>query len=332
MSTTPPFPPVPRAPGPTDRRDEELDDAVARLRAARADGEGGGPRRAAPVPPGAGDDELARRLRARRSAGHVAAAYSAAHGHPLGPDGAADADDGAGGRRWTIGSRAAVVAATAVLVLALGAGLVALRSGGAAVEPLAPLGGSAAGEPAGPAGAGAAAEPPAGAAGVSGAGEPTAPGDARVVVHVVGQVASPGVVTLPAGSRVGDALEAAGGATGDADLAAVNLARPVVDGEQVYVPAPGEDVPPAAVAPGASGGAAGGDAAGAGGGAPAGPVDLNAADATTLQTLPGIGPVLAERIVAWREEHGPFASVEELGEVSGIGPAILDGLRDAARV
>jgi competence protein ComEA len=138
-------------------------------------------------------------------------------------------------------------------------------------------------------------------------------------------------VTLPAGARVADALEAAGGATGDADLAAVNLARAVVDGEQVYVPAPGE-APPAAADPGegAVGGGVGGSGGPAGGGSPL--VDLNAADAATLETLPGVGPVIAERIVTWREENGPFTSVDELAEVSGIGPAMLAKIRDAARV
>ncbi|TWH27043.1 competence protein ComEA, partial [Isoptericola variabilis J7] len=79
-------------------------------------------------------------------------------------------------------------------------------------------------------------------------------------------------------------------------------------------------------------GAAGAGGTGTGGPGAGGLVDLNTADAATLETLPGIGPVLAERIVAWRTEHGPFASVDELGEVSGIGPSILAGLRDAARV
>ncbi len=317
-----------------DPHDGELDDAVARLRAARA--AGGAARPTPPVPAPAGDDELVERLRARRSAGHVAAAYSAAHGHPLGPGGAAEADEGFGGRRWALGSRAALVAAAAVLVVGLGAGLVAFWPDGAAVEPLAPLGDPAAAEAAA---AGGVETPAAGAAPAPDparppeAGAEPAAGDALVVVHVVGQVGRPGVVTLSAGSRVGDALEAAGGPTDRADLAAVNLARPVVDGEQVYVPEPGEEPPPTAggVAPGASG-ATGGTAAGDGTAAGHDPVDLNAADASTLQTLPGIGPVLAERIVAWREENGPFASVEELGEVSGIGPAVLDGLRDAARV
>ncbi|MFP5335661.1 MAG: helix-hairpin-helix domain-containing protein [Actinomycetes bacterium] len=145
-----------------------------------------------------------------------------------------------------------------------------------------------------------------------------------VVVHVVGQVASPGVVELPVGSRVADAVDAAGGVTRDADLARVNLARPLVDGEQVVVPRPGEEVPvpPAAGSPGSD--------------EPGEPapdvVDLNSASAADLDALPGIGPVLSERIVAWREEHGRFSSVDELLEVSGIGQSLLERLRPLVRV
>lgn len=155
---------------------------------------------------------------------------------------------------------------------------------------------------------------------VSGVGSPSS---AEVTVHVVGQVERPGVVTLPAGSRVGAALDEAGGTTSRADLTGVNLARPLVDGEQVVVPRPGETVTAAPGAPGASGAPAGAPAAG-GGAAPGtgGLVDLNTADLATLETLPGVGPVLAQRIVDWRTEHGRFTAVEELGEVSGIGDKI----------
>src|SRR5690606_23530504 len=114
-----------------------------------------------------------------------------------------------------------------------------------------------------------------------------------------GQVERPGIVRLPSGARVVDALDAAGGPTAEADLAAVNLARQVIDGEQVYVPLP-DEAPPAAVS-----------------GPVSGVIDLNTADATALVDLPGVGPVLAERIVDWRTEHGRFTSVDELGEVSG---------------
>lgn len=147
---------------------------------------------------------------------------------------------------------------------------------------------------------------------------PSPTGD--VVVHVVGRVRRPGVRSLPAGSRVADAVDAAGGATGGADLSAVNLARVLVDGEQVRVPAEGEApvAPPASPVGGASRGAAG---------APAAPVSLSTADAGTLDGLPGIGPVLAQRIVDWRTAHGRFSSVDELAEVSGIGDKLLEQLR-----
>lgn len=146
---------------------------------------------------------------------------------------------------------------------------------------------------------------------------------AATVVHVAGQVARPGIVRLAPGGRVVDAIEAAGGPLAEADLAAVNLARPVVDGEQVFVPRPGEAVPAAA-----SGGVGGPGPAGVG----EGPIDLNAADAAMLESLPGVGPVLAERIVSWRTEHGRFTSVDELGEVSGIGEKLLGQIRERVRV
>lgn len=163
-------------------------------------------------------------------------------------------------------------------------------------------------------------------AGARGAGA-TAAG--RVTVHVVGEVESPGVVTLTSGARVDDALEEAGGATDDAELSGVNLARPLVDGEQVVVPGPGETAAPGpgvaapgGAAPGvaAPGGAApGAGTPGAPGTTPDALVNLNTADLATLETLPGVGPVLAQRIIDWRTEHGGFTSVEELGEVSGVG-------------
>ncbi|PVU84261.1 competence protein ComEA [Cellulomonas sp. WB94] len=150
-----------------------------------------------------------------------------------------------------------------------------------------------------------------------------------VVVHVVGEVATPGVVQLAAGSRVDDAIRAAGGATERADLAALNLARVVIDGEQVVVPAPGDAVAPQTGAP--PGGGTAPDGAGSGGSSSA-TVDLNGADAAALDALPGIGPVLAGRIVDWRQANGRFASVDQLGEVDGIGPTLLAKLRPLVRV
>lgn len=160
------------------------------------------------------------------------------------------------------------------------------------------------------------------------AGPPTPTTSTELLVHVAGQVAAPGVVRLRPGDRVVDALDAAGGATAEADLAAVNLARPVVDGEQVYVPRPGEH-PPAAVPGSTAPAGSAGSSAGSGGGSV---VDLNTADAAALDALPGVGPVLAERILAWRVEHGRFTSVDELGEVSGIGEKLLSQIRDRVRV
>ena|SRR6478672_1001122 len=148
-----------------------------------------------------------------------------------------------------------------------------------------------------------------------------------VVVDVVGQVRRPGVVRLPTGSRVLDAVTRAGGALPGADLAQVNLARVLVDGEQLLVPKPGQVVS-AAPGPGMTGAAG----VSAGGGGAGGVVNLNTADATALDSLPGVGPVLAQRILDWRTEHGRFSSVDELGEVSGIGDKLMSQLRPKVRV
>ena len=129
-----------------------------------------------------------------------------------------------------------------------------------------------------------------------------------VMVHVVGAVALPGVVTVPETSRVQDALALAGGALEDADLRSVNLARTVFDGEQIVVPRLGDPL----------------DSFGGGSGL----LSLSQADQASLETLPRIGPATAERIIAWREANGPFRSVEDLLAISGIGPATLEGLAD----
>jgi competence protein ComEA len=161
-----------------------------------------------------------------------------------------------------------------------------------------------------------------------------------LVVDVVGHVAHPGVVTVPDGSRVVDVLAAAGGALPGADVQRLNLARQVADGEQVFVPKPGE-TPPILIG-GVSGSAAGsgasvGDAGGVGGGSGGGTasntsVDLNTATLAALDTLPGVGPVLAQRILDWRAQHGRFTSVDELGEVSGIGDKLLEQIRPKVTV
>jgi competence protein ComEA len=134
-------------------------------------------------------------------------------------------------------------------------------------------------------------------------------------VHVAGAVRRPGLYELPEGSRVADALEAARGALPRADLDLVNLAESVADGVQIYVPRRGEGMA-----------SAGSGSSAASGGEPA-QVDINAADQTALETIPGIGPVKAAAIIEYRESVGRFESVEELLEVSGIGPATLESMR-----
>jgi competence protein ComEA len=145
---------------------------------------------------------------------------------------------------------------------------------------------------------------------------PAATASAELYVHVSGAVRAPGLYVLPAGSRVVDAVAAAGGFADDADRDAVNLARTLDDGEQLPVPREGE----APLTP-------------AGGAASAGGlVDLNAADAALLETLPRIGPALAERIIAWRDDNGAFTSIEDLLAVPGIGDKMLESLRDLVTV
>lgn len=133
-----------------------------------------------------------------------------------------------------------------------------------------------------------------------------------VVVHVAGAVAEPGMVEVPAGARVADAIEAAGGADPEIDLAGVNLARVVADGEQIVV---------ADAAVGDPGASVGAD----------GRVDVNRADADALEDVPGIGPVTAERLISHRRDHGPFASDADLLAVPGIGEATLEQLREHLR-
>jgi competence protein ComEA len=149
--------------------------------------------------------------------------------------------------------------------------------------------------------------PPPAAAGVSGLPS------SRVVVDVVGAVHRPGLYRLVQGSRIADAVARAGGATAKADLAQVNLAAPLADGEQVVVPRRGA---PAT----AAGGAAPGN--------PAGPVQLSTATLEQLDTLPGVGPATAQKILDYREKHGAFSSVDELDAVPGIGPKRLEQLRE----
>ncbi|NUU20151.1 MAG: ComEA family DNA-binding protein [Streptomycetaceae bacterium] len=149
---------------------------------------------------------------------------------------------------------------------------------------------------------------------------------ASVAVHIVGRVAHPGLFTLPSGARVDDALKAAGGVLPGTDLAVLNLARIVADGEQIPVGVPGATaapVPPAGLpAPGAASGAPGAATA----------VDLNSAPAEQLESLPGIGPVMASGIIEWRTAHGRFTSVDQLREIRGIGERRFEELRTKVRV
>lgn len=145
-------------------------------------------------------------------------------------------------------------------------------------------------------------------------------------VHVAGAVGRPGLVEVPVGARVADALQAAGGVALDAETSSLNLAREVVDGERIDVPRLGD--------PAAGGVGPDGDGGGGGSGAvgPDGTVNLNLASASELETLPGVGPVLAQRIIAHREANGPFAEVGGLRAVSGIGEKRFQALVDLLTV
>lgn len=264
-------------------------------------------------------------LRALRERAVTAAVrgYTATHGHPLD-----HGTDTSGGTRWAVSTRVAVAA---VVALAIPVAAVVVRSWRdepvTALAVSGPAGEGDAGDATRTDAQGGSADPAADEGAtqpdVTGADVgPAVPEASEVVVHVVGQVVRPGLAVLAGGSRVADAVAAAGGATGEADLAAVNLARALVDGEQIVVPRPGEQVPGDAVpATGASGPTAADEV-----------VDLNTAQVADLDRLPGIGPVLAQRIIDWRTEHGRFSSVDELAEVRGIGPSLLADLRAAVRV
>jgi competence protein ComEA len=189
-------------------------------------------------------------------------------------------------RRWELNSTAVRALAVVAVLVAIGAGLLAWRAR-PEVQPVAPV--------------------------TSVSPHPsTSDASAELVVAVAGRVARPGLVQLPAGSRVADAIEAAGGALPDTDLSGLNLARKVTDGELIVVGVP----PPSGPAGGAAGGL----------------VNLNTATIDQLQTLPGVGPVLAQRIIEYREQHGSFASVADLRNVSGIGDARYNELRTRVTV
>lgn len=157
------------------------------------------------------------------------------------------------------------------------------------------------------------AEPPPALPSAKPAAEARAAPQPGLVVSVIGRVRSPGLVTVPQGARVADVLRAVGGAEPGADLGALNLARKVTDGEQLAVgmpaPAPEPGAPP-----------------------PGGKVDLNVATADQLDTLPGVGEVMAKRIVQWRTDHGGFTKVEQLRDVDGIGESKFERLREKVTV
>ncbi|WP_142390036.1 ComEA family DNA-binding protein, partial [Mycobacterium sp. shizuoka-1] len=156
-----------------------------------------------------------------------------------------------------------------------------------------------------------------------------------VVVSVVGLVAKPGLVTLAPDARIADAVAAAGGAIEGAATLGLNLARHLTDGEQVVVGIGTPAGQPPVLGSSVTGGPPGAPAAPATSGAPGAPeqpVDLNTATVEQLDALPGVGPVTAAAIVAWRDAHGKFGSVDQLGEVDGIGPARLAKLRALVRV
>lgn len=147
---------------------------------------------------------------------------------------------------------------------------------------------------------------------VGSGGPPASDGD--VVVHVAGAVSEPGVYRLPAGSRVTDALERAGGPSGRAEPDAINLAARLADGQQVVVPERTSSSPQATADPSDP--------------AASGPISLGSADAATLETIEGIGPVTAADIIAYRDEHGGVSSIDQLDEIPGIGPTTIQALGD----
>jgi competence protein ComEA len=166
----------------------------------------------------------------------------------------------------------------------------------------------------------------------------TSPERGRITVHVAGAVVRPGVVQLPSGSRLHQALAAAGGATAVADPDRLNLAAVLEDGQKILVPERGQPEDPSGEAagpadPGTAGtGGPGAGESGAGGASGGGKININTAGVEELGTLPRVGPVLAQRIVDWRKQHGRFQTVNELDAVDGVGPKLLEALLPLVRV
>ena len=228
--------------------------------------------------------------------------------------------------RVRIGVGAAVVLLIAALATAVVVSALGQQAGHQVVSPAEPTAGAGAGP-------GSGAGPGAGSAS-DGAGTEPAPNSsgatsasgALIFVHVLGAVRRPGLFELSTGARVMDAVAAAGGLTETADPAGTNLARKLSDGEQLYLPQLGEVPvgPPPGAGPGGAAGGAGGGAADSGG--PAALVNLNTAMLADLDTLPRIGPAMAQRILDFREANGPFAAIEDLRNVTGIGEKTFAGL------
>ena len=214
------------------------------------------------------------------------------------------------------------VGAVAVVAVALAAGAFWFRSATATPAASTPTGASTSSTVA--AGSGTQAQPPAaGASAVGAGGATTVP--VAVVVHVAGAVSRPGVVTLPAGSRVIDAVDAAGGGLPDADLDRLNLAAILADGERILVSRVGD---PPTVGDAGSGAAPQGGAAAV----PTGPIDLNSATQAELEELPGIGPTLASAIITERTRRGGYTDVAQLQQVPGIGESRYAQIRDLVTV
>jgi competence protein ComEA len=222
-------------------------------------------------------------------------------------------------------SRSELAAYAACVVLVVLLGWRVLRADGEASPAPVPRGGGGAATTAG-----------GGSAGPSVSVAPARDGSATV--HVVGAVRRPGVYRLALGQRVQDAIRRAGGVRDSADLQAINLAAKIADGQQVVVPrraavgGGGAGAGGGGGAGGASGAAAGSAAGGAGGAgpggaAPSGPVNLNSATLEQLDTLDGVGPATAQKILEYRTQHGGFASVDDLAQISGIGPKKLESLK-----
>ena len=252
----------------------------------------------------------------------------------------AEGDLGPVGSPWDWLRRRAAIALVVLVLLAAVAGVTFFRRP-PPIEDRLPVAGEAGSVPSTTA-AGAAGPAPgteggaeeggaAGDDGAAGGGDGGAGGPTQVVVHVAGAVTSPGVVRLSTGSRVVDAVSAAGGLRADADPDRVNLAAPLTDGQRVVVPVLGQPAPVDVGGGAGTAATAGADGVDGGGSVP-GPVDLNTATAEQLDTLPGVGPSTAAAIIEHRDSAGPFRSVDALLDVRGIGEAKLEALRDLVTV